>query len=76
MRTEFDTVFLYFSDFCEAENLETATVGENRQIPIHELVQTASGADDVESGAQIEMIGVAENDLRVHLVQVHAGRAP
>jgi hypothetical protein len=38
-------------------------------MPIHELVQTAGGANDVEAGAQVEMISVTENDLRAHLVK-------
>src|ERR1035437_1012100 len=69
MRTKFDAVFLHLANFCEAENLKTAAVSENRQIPIHEFVQSARGADDVESGTQVEMISVAENDLRAHLVE-------
>src|SRR5271170_2759862 len=69
MRTKFDAVFFYFANFGEAENLEAAAVGENRLVPIHELVQTAGGADDIKAGTQIQMIGVAENDLRVHLLE-------
>ena len=76
MRTEFHAVRFDFADFGEAENLEAAAVGENGLVPVHEFVQPAGGADDVEAGAQIEMIGVAENDLRAHLVAVRAGRAP
>ena len=50
-------------------HLKAAAVGENRLFPIHELVQSTSGADDVESGADVEMVGVAEDDLRAHLVE-------
>ena len=69
VRTEFDAVFFHFANFCEAENLKAAAVGENRLFPIHEFVQAAGGADDFESGTQIQMVSVAENDLRAHLVQ-------
>ncbi len=69
VRTEFDAVRLDFPDFGEAENLEAAAVGENRLFPIHELVQAAGGADDFESGPDIEVVGVAEDDLRAHLQQ-------
>ena len=40
VRAEFDAVRLYFPDFGEAENLETAAVGENGQFPIHKLDAT------------------------------------
>ena len=69
MRAEFDAVRFDFPDFGEAEDLEAAAVGENRLFPIHEFVQPAGGADDVESGTQIEMVGVAEDDLRAHLAE-------
>ena len=69
VRTEFDAVRLDFPDFGEAENLEAAAVGEDRPFPIHEFVQAAGGADDVESGPEVEMVSVAEDDLRAHLQQ-------
>ena len=70
MRTKFDAVFFYFANFGEAENLEAAAVGENRLVPIHELVQAAGGADDVEAGPQVKVVGVAQEDLRAHLAQL------
>ena len=72
-------MLLHLPDFRETENLEPAAVGENRFVPIHELVQAISSPDHVEAGAQIQMVGVAENDLGVHLVEftqverLHAG---
>ena len=69
MRAEFDAVRFDFPDFGEAENLEAAAVGEDRPFPIHEPVQSAGGADDVESGPDVEVISVAEDDLRAHLEQ-------
>ena len=76
VRAEFDAVRFDFADFGEAEDLEAAAVGENRLFPIHEPVQPAGGADDVEPGPDVEVIGVAEDDLRAHLAAVRAGRAP
>ena len=69
VRTELDAVLLDLADFREAENLEAAAVGQNRPVPIHELVQPAGGADDVEAGPDVQVIGVAENDLRAHLAE-------
>ena len=79
VRTEFHTVRLHFADLGEAEDLEPAAVGEDGLLPIHEGVQAAGELDDVHAGADVEMIGVAEDDLRIHLQQftgverLHAG---
>src|ERR1039457_1378131 len=70
MRTEFHAVFLHLANFCQTKNLKPAAVGENWLVPIHEFVQTAGGADDIKSGTQIEVISVAENYLRAHLVKL------
>src|SRR6266545_2235657 len=70
MRTEFDSVLLDLADFRQAEDLESAAIGENRRGPVDEPVQPARGADDVETGADVEVIGVAEDDLRAHLAQL------
>ena len=59
MRTELHAVRLYLTDFREAEHLKTATVRENRQIPIDEFVQPSRGTDDFHSRAEVEMIGIA-----------------
>src|SRR5581483_10452261 len=69
MRTKFDAVRFDFPDFGETENLKAAAVGENWQIPIHEFVQPAGGTNNFQTGSQVEMIRVAENDLRAHLEQ-------
>ena len=63
VRTELHAVRFNFADFGEAEDLETTAVGENGQLPVHELVQAAGGGDDVETGADVKVIGVAKNDL-------------
>ena len=38
--------------------------------PIDEPVQPARGADDVQPGADVEVIGIAEDDLGAHLAQL------
>ena len=63
---ELDTVGEDGADFREAEDLETAAVSEDRPGPIHELMQTAGGADDVHAGADVEVVGVAKKDLGAH----------
>ena len=69
MRAKLDAVRHNFADFCQAENLEPAAVREDGLVPVDESVQPAGGADDVEAGTDVEMVGVAENDLCAHLDQ-------
>ncbi len=47
----------------EREDLETAGVGEDRLVPLGEVVQIAVGLDDLGSRPQPQVEGVAENDL-------------
>ena len=47
----------------EAEHLVAAAVGEDRSGPADEAVQPAAPRDQVVAGPQIQMIGVAEQDL-------------
>ncbi len=67
VRTELHTVFRDFSQVVQAEYLEASGVGEDGAGPAHETVQAAEAADELVAGAEIEMIGVAEDDLRVKL---------
>ena len=53
----------------EGKNLEATTVGEDRTIPPHELVQPAQLADDVQPRTHEKMVGVAEDNLRLQLPQ-------
>ena len=48
----------------EAEHLVAAAVGEDRLRPADEAVQPAAPRDQIVAGPQIQVIGVAEQDLR------------
>ena len=54
----------------ERENLEPAAVGQDRSVPAHKTVQPTKVADQLAARPQVEMIGVAQDDLRTDLVQV------
>ena len=54
----------------ERKDLEAARIGENRPVPAHEAVKPAGGREDVSAGAQHEVVGVAEDDLRPQLIEV------
>jgi len=63
VRTEFDPVGFDFANGREAEDLEAAAVGKDRERPIDELVEAVGGADDVHPRTDVEMIGVTEDNL-------------
>ena len=48
----------------QAPDLEAARVGEDGPLPADEAVQAAELADHVQAGAQEQVEGVAEDDLR------------
>ena len=47
----------------EAEDLIPAAVGEDRPLPPDEPVQPAGARDEIVTGPQIEMVGVAKDDF-------------
>ena len=68
MRLEHHALFRDLAQPAQAEDLEASGIGEDGPRPIHELVQAAELADGFVAGPQIEMIGVAEDDVRVEVV--------
>jgi len=56
------------TDWAEAEYLESAAVGKYGAVPVFELVEAACLAEYVQSGTEIEVIGVAEYDFGLHVL--------
>jgi len=48
----------------QAHHLKPAGIGEDRLVPVHELMQPAQTVDPFGSGAQHQMIGIAQQDIR------------
>src|SRR5258706_8486209 len=63
MGTEAHALIGHFSQFGKAEDLIAAGVREDGARPGHELMKPAELARQLVTGAQIEMIGVGENDF-------------
>src|SRR5581483_107862 len=63
MRAEGHAFFADLAQIAQAEDLEAARVGEDGARPGHEKMQTAKLADQVDSGPEVKMIGIAEQDL-------------
>src|SRR6266699_2957034 len=51
-------------------SLEAAAVSQDWPRPIDKAVQPARGADDVQAGADVQMIGIAEDDLSAQFAQL------
>ena len=54
----------------EREDLEAAGVGEDRAVPAHEAVEPAGSGDHLGTGAQQQVVGVAEHHLGAELHEV------
>ncbi len=67
MRAEDNAVLMNFCQIAEAESLETAGSGEDGPVPVHEAVQATEAIDGLVAGAQIQVIGVSEDDLSVQI---------
>jgi hypothetical protein len=60
---EADALVGDFAERAEREDLEAAGVGEHGARPTDEAMQAAHAADGFVAGAQVEMVGVAEDDF-------------
>jgi len=74
MALELDPVLAELGQLRQAHHLIAAAVGQDRTVPVHECVQTAQPRHPLRTGAQHQMIGVAENDIgasRAHRFRLH-----
>ena len=54
----------HLAQLAQAEDLKAAGVGQHGSRPTDEAVQPAHAPDGLVAGPQVEVIGVAQNDLR------------
>ena len=69
MGPERNTFFSDFAHLAQAEDLETAAVGQDSLFPVHEFMQSSRFFDQVVTGPQEQVIRIAENDLGAHIVE-------
>ena len=69
VRAKLDAVVSHLANLGQTVNLKPAAVGEDRLVPVHEPVQSAGLADDVQSRAEEQVIRVAEQNLRPYLFE-------
>ena len=63
MARELDPFLGQFPEVRQAHHLIAAAVGQDRAVPVHEPVQPAEPGNALGTGAEHEVIGVAENDV-------------
>ena len=65
VRLETHAVCGDFVAVAEAEDLKAAAVGEDRPRPVHKGVEAPHPVNELVPGTQVEVIGIAEDDLRL-----------
>lgn len=68
--SEDDFVVIEPAKIGKTEHLKSAAVGENRAIPIHELVQPAMELHDAFAGAEGKMVGVGQQHLCTNFTEL------
>lgn len=63
VRGKGDAVLGELAQSGQAEDLKPSGVGRDRMIPAHEGMQAPTAGDHVIAGAQIQMIGIAQDDF-------------
>jgi ribose 5-phosphate isomerase RpiB len=63
VRAKCHALFIQLAQFAEAEDLKPTGVGEDRAAPRHKTVQAAQFTDGFDARAQVQVIGVPENDV-------------
>ncbi len=69
MILKFNAVVGDFAQVRQRKNLVTAAIGQDRSVPIHEIVQAAEVFNHIQARPNEQVICVAENDLSIHLAQ-------
>ena len=64
-----------FAQLIEAKDLKAAGVGQNGARPGHKAMQAPELADLLDSGAQVEMVGIAEKNLNPEFFEQVLGNA-
>ena len=57
----------------QGEYLESARVGQDGSVPVHELVKSAHIVDQLIAGTDVQMVGVGKLDLAINGLELHGG---
>ncbi len=70
VRAELDALVRDLTIIGQAEHLKPARVGQNRTVPAHKAVQSPHLCHQIRSGTQVEVVGVAQDQLRSQFAQI------
>jgi len=70
MTAELRTLFVDAHQRPKGYHLKSTRVGQDRSIPLHELVEATEALHPLMPWAQIEVIGVGEDDLGAERLQI------
>ena len=65
VRAKLDAIFGHLAQMIQAEDLKAAGIRQDGVRPAHKLMQPAQAANALMPRAQIQMIGIAQQNLRV-----------
>ena len=68
MRGELHTLLGHLADIGQREHLKTTRIRQYRTFPTLETVQTTCLVQDLRTRTQVEMVGVAEDDLSIDIL--------
>jgi hypothetical protein len=67
---EVHAVLIDVAQSFEGEDLKSTGIGEDRSVPLHELVQAPELANQLVAGTEVQVVGIRQDHLRAHRVQV------
>ena len=67
---KFHAVFGDVAKILEAPDLESAAVGKHGAVPAHKLLHAARFGNELGAGAQVQVVRIREDNLRMHFVQI------
>jgi len=70
MTAELRTLFVDAHQRPKGYHLKSTRVGQDRSIPLHELVEATEALHTLMPGTQVEVIGVGEDDLGTERLQL------
>ena len=70
MTAELRTLFVDAHQRAKGDHLKSTRIGQDGSIPLHELMEATEALYPFMSWAQIEVIGVGEDDLGAERLQI------
>src|SRR5262245_28510416 len=70
MRTDTHGFLVEVYELCEAEDLESAAVRQDRSVPTHELGEAPELSDHIHTRPKVKVVGVGEHDLGTEASQL------